>query len=72
MKKKQEQLTKQANIIGELRGKIHQLEIETEIKNTDKVNDEEVINLKLTLEAARRRIFTLEKKHFTLQKKTQE
>ena len=61
VEKKQEQLTKQANIIGELRGKIHQLELQTEIMNTEKVNDDEVFNLNQTLEAARRKIFALEK-----------
>ena len=66
VEKKQEQLTKQANIIGELRGKIHQLELQTEIMNTEKVNDDEVFNLNQTLEAARRKIFALEKEALQL------
>ena len=37
--KKQEQLPKQANIIGELREKINRQEIQTDVKDADKVND---------------------------------
>ena len=61
VEKKQEQLTKQANIIGELRERINQLEIQTEIDNTENVNNNEVRNLKQTIEANNRKIFSLER-----------
>ena len=61
VEKKQEQLTKQANIIGDLRGKIHQLELNIDIMNTKKDNNDEMFNMKQALEAARRNIFALEK-----------
>ena len=60
VEKKQEQLTKQANIIGDLRGQIYQLELNIVIKNTEKDNSDEVFNMKQTLEAAKRKIFALE------------
>ena len=59
-KQNQEDLTKQASIIEELREKIKEYEDQKDKKNAETANENEVYILKQTIEAANRKIFACE------------